>query len=152
MLPQCGIVRTFPRAITHAPLKHQGLGITSLYTSQYVQHIMTLLKFGGTATVRGNLISQSLELLKLEIGISRPLQDIKFYKIAHLASDTWAKSTWHFMEKYSLQINEQPQFMLRRDGDAYLMDILFDSDVPPALFPALNRYRLYTKYSPSLIY
>ena len=106
---------------------------------------MTLLKFGGTATVRGNLISQSLELLKLEIGISRPLQDIKFHKIAHLATDTWAKSTWLFMEKYSLQINEQPQFMLRRDGDAYMMDILFDSDVPPTLFPALNRCRIYHK-------
>ena len=42
VLPQCGIVRTFPRSITHAPLKHRGLAINSLYTSQYVQHIMTL--------------------------------------------------------------------------------------------------------------
>ena len=56
VLPQCGIVRTFPKVITHAPLKHQGLDITSLYTSQYVQHLMTLLKFGGTNTVTGNLI------------------------------------------------------------------------------------------------
>ena len=144
-LPQCGIVRTFPKAITHAPLKHQGLDITSLHTSQYVQHIMTLLKFGGTNTVTGKLIAQSLELLKLEIGISRPLQDIKLHKIAHLATDTWTKSTWLFLEKHSLQINEQPQFMLRRDGDAYLMDILFDSDLPTALFPALNRCRLYHK-------
>ena len=55
-LPQCGIVRTFPKAMTLAPLKHQGLDITSLYTSQYVQHLMTLLKFGGTNTVTGNLI------------------------------------------------------------------------------------------------
>ena len=145
VLPQCGIVRTFPRAITSAPLKHQGLAITSLYTSQYVQHIMTLLKFGGKTTVTGNLLSQSLELLKLEIGISRPLQNINFNKIAHLATDTWTKATWLFMEKHSLQINEQPQFMLRRDGDAYLMDILFDSDVHTALFPALNRCRLYHK-------
>ena len=102
VLPQCGIVRTFPRSITHAPLKHQGLAINSLYTSQYVQHIMTLLKFGGTTTVTGNLISQSLELMKLEIGISRPIQDITFHKIAHLATDTWTKSTWLFNIQYKL--------------------------------------------------
>ena len=93
VLPQCEIVRTFPRSITHVPLKYQGLAITSLYTSQNIQHIMTLLKFGGTRTVTGNLISQSLELLKLEIGLSRPLQDINFHKISHLATDTWTKST-----------------------------------------------------------
>ena len=60
-LPKSGIVRAFPKAMTHAPLSHQGLGIPNLYTSQQVQHIMTVLKHGGTDTIRGNLITQSLE-------------------------------------------------------------------------------------------
>ena len=131
--------------MTHAPLSHQGLGITSLHTSQQVQHILTVLKHGGTNTITGNLITQSLELLKLEIGISRPLHDINFQKISHLATDSWVKNTWLFLEEHNMEINEEPQFTLLREGDAYLMDIVYDSEGPPRFFPAINRCRLFHK-------
>ena len=144
-LPKSGIVRTFPKAMTHAPLSHQGLGIPNVYTSQQVQHILTVLKHGGTNTITGNLITQSLELLKMEIGISRPLHDINFKKISHLATNSWVKNTWLFMEEHNLEINEEPQFMLLRERDAYLMDISYDSEVPTHFFPAINRCRLFRK-------
>ena len=52
------------------------------------------------------------------------------------------KNTWLFLKRYNMEINEEPQFMLLRDGDAYLMDILYDSEVPPRFFLAINRCRL----------
>ena len=144
-LPASGIVRTFPTAIAHAPLKYQGLAIPDLYATQQTKHIMTLLKFGGTNTVTGNLIQQSIELLKIEIGISRPLHEISITKVEQLATNSWVKTTWMFMEKYFFHINEEPQFMLRRENDGYLMELIYESQIPKANWRAINRCRLYHK-------
>jgi hypothetical protein len=50
-----------------------------------------------------------------------------------------------FMEKYFFHINEEPQFMLRRENDGYLMELIFESQIPKANWPAINRCRLYHK-------
>ena len=144
-LPASGIVRTFPSAIAHAPLRYQGLAIPDLYATQQTKHVMTLLKFGGTNTVTGIMIQHSLELLKIEIGVSRPLQELRLANIAFLATDSWVKTTWLFMEKYYLTINEEPQFMLRREQDGYLMEQFYNGQFPQKSLKAINRCRLYHK-------
>jgi hypothetical protein len=42
-LPRCGIVRSFPRAILHAPLKYGGFQIPDLYVEQGISHVQRLL-------------------------------------------------------------------------------------------------------------
>jgi hypothetical protein len=93
-LPASGIVRTFPTAIAHAPLQYQGLGIPDLYATQQIKHVMTLLKFGGTNTVTGAMIQYSLELFKLEIGVSRRLQELRLADCAFLATGAQGKKAF----------------------------------------------------------
>jgi hypothetical protein len=144
-LPASGIVRTFPSAIAHAPLQYQGLAIPDLYATQQTKHVLTLLKFGGTKTVTGQLIQHSLEHFKIELGISRPLQEIRLADIAFLATECWVKTTYLFLEKYFLTINEEPQFMLRRDRDGYLMEQFYSQPNIKRQWAAINRCRLYHK-------
>ena len=142
-LPASGIVRTFPSAIAHAPHKYQGLAIPDLYATQQMKHIITLLKFGGTNTVTGNLLQQSLEHMKIELGVTRRIQDIGITDKAFLLTDSWVKHTWLFMEKYYFTINEEPQFMLRRLEDGYLMEQFYMEPTTRRHWSAINKCRLF---------
>lgn len=144
-LPKSGIVRTFPRDIVHAPTQYQGLGIPCLFATQQIKHIMTILKFGGTNTTTGALIRTSLELLKLEVGISRQMQDIAINHVAELATDSWIKQTWLHAEMWGLHITDEPQFLLRREGDAYLMELILRHQPPAEILVSINKCRIYHK-------
>ena len=49
------------------------------------------------------------------------------------------------MEKYFLTVNEEPQFMLRRDRDGYLMEQFYSQPSTKQKWAAINRCRLYHK-------
>ena len=47
------------------------------------------------------------------------------------------------MERYSLEINEEPQYMLRPSNDGYMMEIIYESHIQQQNWPAINRCRMY---------
>ena len=64
-----GIVRSFPKALTHGPISAQGLGLTHLFTVQGIKHYCKLVKFVPRAeSLTGSLILASNEQLLLEVG------------------------------------------------------------------------------------
>ncbi len=72
--PTAGIASGSPcqhihHAIVHAPLQFQGLGIPYLYVSQGISHIKAQLDAPPLEGITGNLLTCSMEDLKLELGL-----------------------------------------------------------------------------------
>ena len=57
-LPASGIVRTFPRALIHAPLSAQGLDLPDLYSEQGISYVGQLIAHGHHhhSNIMGKLI------------------------------------------------------------------------------------------------
>jgi hypothetical protein len=60
-LSASGVVRSMPRAIVWGPLRYQGLDIKHLYTTQGVEHLLTLLRHATRPTLTGQLLRTSME-------------------------------------------------------------------------------------------
>jgi len=92
-LPAAGINRSFPRAIVHGPWRWGGLNIPNLYTEQLIQHIHTLLKFGGMLKdMMGSLLQALYEALQLKSGLQGNVYEFPdcVYKYV---TNTWLSQT-----------------------------------------------------------
>jgi hypothetical protein len=83
--------------------------------------------------------------MKIEVGISRPLHEIPYRRVGILATETWVQQTWKFLTEQQMSIIDEPQFMLRREGDGSLREMLLVQDFTQARLKAVNRCRLYHK-------
>jgi hypothetical protein len=93
-LPRCGIMRSFPRVLLHAPLAAGGLNIPDLYVEQGIAHILRLIRYSQSRKhSTGLLLRQSCEALKLELGTKGPLFSNPPILLA-VATNSWVKSTW----------------------------------------------------------
>ena len=73
-LPASEVIASFPRELVFGPKHFQGLTFPHLYTLQGLAHIDRLLKFGSSAKhMTGKLMRQSMEILKVEVGIPGPV-------------------------------------------------------------------------------
>ena len=106
------------------------------------------MKSGGTNTVTGHLLQQSIEHTKIELGVTRRFQYVGITDKAFLLTDSWIKQTWMFMEEYYFTINEEPQYMLRRLEDGYLMEQFYQDVATKQHWKAINKCRLYHQILP----
>jgi hypothetical protein len=68
-LPRIGVMRSFPRALLHAPTKLAGLNIPNFYIEQGVAHILRLIRYSKSQYhSTGLLLRQTCEAMKLELG------------------------------------------------------------------------------------
>ncbi len=146
-LPASGIVRTFPRAMVHAPLKYQGLAVPHLYTVQEISHIIRLMKFGPTKfQLTGKLLSANMQSLRLELGLNGPLMCLDYKKLHSLATKSWIKEVWQFLHANQIRMEDDtPDFPHQREGDSLLMTHFLALRPTPENFERLNRCRIRTK-------
>ena len=112
-LPCSGIVRSLPRALVFGPKHYQGLGIPCLFTLQQVDHIERILRFCyAKDNLTGQLIRQSIEATKLEIGCSGSLFAQPFGIYGILATRTWVTASWRFLSRNGMQIKENDQLLM----------------------------------------
>ena len=142
-LPRSGTVRTFPRALVHATLKHQGLGIPDLYITQGIEHIALLVNTGySNSDTTGRLIQASGQAMLLELGCQHPMFDQDYTKFKHIVSDSWMKSTWQFMQEHHIKMQTNfPSIKLSCPGDKFLIQEL--AKAYPNSLAKLNRCRLF---------
>mmetsp|Transcript_13025 Transcript_13025/g.15888 ORF Transcript_13025/g.15888 Transcript_13025/m.15888 type:complete len:118 (+) Transcript_13025:156-509(+) len=70
ILPKCGINRQIPRSILYGSSSRQGLGVKDLHLLQGIHHITDIVDHTYKKSITGHLIQDSLEHLKLELGIN----------------------------------------------------------------------------------
>jgi hypothetical protein len=92
-LPAMGICRSFPRHQVFSSLNYFHLGIPHLFTVQKILCIKDIIKHQYLEFNTGQLYATSLELLHIELGLTKPLNTISYPLLHHLTSDSLVKST-----------------------------------------------------------
>ena len=146
-LPCAGISRNFPRVLVYGPTKFQGLGVTSLYTTQGLEHIERLVKFGTSMKhLTGKILRHSLEALKMELGTNGSVFSLPYETWGPLATESWLKFTWHFLAEHEMRISDGvAEFTLCREHDSLLMDNFVAAGYTGETLRTLNRCRLYLR-------
>ena len=70
VLPKCGINRRIPRSILYGSTSRQGFGVKDLHLLQGIHHITDIVDHSYKKSITGHLIQDSLEHLKLELGMN----------------------------------------------------------------------------------
>ena len=144
-LPSSGIVRTIPRALVLGPKYYQGLGFPCLFTYQQADHVERLMKYCmAEDNMTGQLLRQSIESTKLEIGCNGPLLGQSFKHFGILATPTWVTKTWEFLDGNGMRMEDTCQdFSSFRENDSFLMPAFLEAGFHGAALKRLNLCRLY---------
>jgi hypothetical protein len=145
-LPRCGIVRSFPRALLHAPLKYGGLSIPDLYVEQGIAHILRLLRFSqSNSHSTGILIKHSCEAFKVNLGCNGRIFSLRL-TLEPLATEGWIKHTWRFLQEHSITIQDDiPDFAPIREGDSLLIPLFSKLGNAGKELQLLNQCRLFLR-------
>jgi hypothetical protein len=147
-LPRCGIMRSFPRALLHAPLAAGGLNMPDLYVEQGISHLLRLIRYSQSHKhSTGILLRQSCEALKLELGTNGPLFSNPLSLLA-IATDSWVKATWQFAMEYGITvIDELPDLVPSREHDQLLIPTMMNLGFGGSDLQKINQCRKYLQVS-----
>jgi len=145
LLPKLGVCRNFPRGLVFAPEKFFGLGLTHLFTMQEIARVKDIIYHTANETTTGDLYTASIELLYIELGSFLQLKATPFATWGHLTTTSLVKSTWEFLDTYSLSLYTPIDVTLPRQGDNFLMPLLADAIHDPDHLKMVNGCRLFLK-------
>jgi hypothetical protein len=112
-----------PRAIVWGPLRYQGLDVKHLYTTQGVEHLLTLLRHATQPTLTGQLLCTSMEELQLELGVSESFFRYSYQEYGPIKTRCWISATWQFLAESSITlVNPFPKPVLASAADSFLME------------------------------
>jgi hypothetical protein len=144
-LNKASICKKFPKAVIHGPNDEGGLNITNLYTHQGISRIEILQDHLGTKDMMDELLTTSIELAKVEIGVGRNLFSLDFPKYEHILTDCWVKETWRYAHENNIEIKDTAtkNLQLHRENDVFLMEIIAHHGYTKTTLQKINRCRLY---------
>ena len=145
-LPRTHFSRHFCRRTLYAPGGHLGWEFPNLYASQITSHIEAILRHGPRQSITGNLIRESIEHCKIELGLPGSLFNQNYQKHGHLVTDCWIKTIWRETNENRITLTEKtPNLTLNREHDQFIMAILSNSSHSPSRLRRFNRSRLYAR-------
>ena len=130
-LPRAGLNRHFPRDVLYGQIEKHGVGLKNLFLSQGISHIIDIINHLWHSSLTGTLILQSLEHLRMELGVNGNIFDLPYNKCKHcILTDSWIEQTWKFAAEYGIQIAPKVNNIpLRRIGDSCIMEAVLTSNV-----------------------
>ncbi len=141
-LPTSGICQNMNRAIVHAPLCFQGLGIPSLYVSQGISHIEALLN--EPPLEAGSLLIFSAEDLKLEVGLPGHLLQQDYKRFQRAITPCWWMSTWEFAHIGQIWLEDNLlDLPLQRIHDQYITNIFLKAGSTGKFLGRSNQCRIF---------
>ena len=90
-LPRSGIVRTFPRDVLYGPNKSSGMGMMHPYYRQYFKHLELAMKEILKPTITAELLTATMEQLKLEAGIPCENGEWDLSSFGQCLTNSWIK-------------------------------------------------------------
>ncbi len=123
-LPKSGVNRRIPRTVLYGPIHLQGLGLHNPYHTQGASHIVDLIENTWKGTITGNLILQSLQHLRIELGTNQNILESKIADFKPLLlTESWIRHVWGFMSKEGITWQDDtPKIALHRQNDRLLME------------------------------
>ena len=144
-LSQSGLPKTFPRALLFGPKSMQGMGLKDPFITQNIKQLKALLTYMDSPCITGQLLRQNWELMQLEMGIIKPIQEISFAEVSCMITDCWLKRLWGASEEGGVTIhhNGPHKPFLTRENDKFLMEVVVKGGWSREFILSFNRCRLY---------
>ena len=122
-----GVHKTFPTIVATLPVKYMGLGIPDPYIECGIERVKTFVCHMGSETLMSSFISYSLQLLQIEIGLTKNTLELDFDTWGDLATPSWITSLWEFVSRYKITLKPPAQFLPDkiRERDTTIMETLF---------------------------
>ena len=148
----------FPRALVHAPLSYQGLGLPNLWITQGIVHCLKAVVHGLHDSITGKLLRCTLESLIVELGrpgfpfeshIGRAADylspTLRRFRRKPVPLTSWWVNTWQFLSRFGLFLHTPniPTLDLLRRNDRFLMPAFEQEGFRGDELARLSRCRLY---------
>jgi len=143
-LPKAGVIRIFPRMLTHGPLQYGGLDIPHLYTEQLIAHVTTLLRYGPHHDdLTSSLLHATAKSMCLEMGYNGELLTAPLSLVANVMS-SWLKHVWQSTQEVAISISmDFAEIPPQRHGDLELMRLFVCSRWKQPELHTLNQCRMF---------
>eukprot|EP00957_Ditylum_brightwellii_P008225 622080-Ditylum_brightwellii.AAC.1 len=124
-LNMAGMPSNFPRAVISGPLEDLGLDSPTLYGTNGIKKVRTIMDHGDAETITGQHMRAELESHKLEFGCGTSSFTNNFRIFKECVTKTWWRHAWEFMWKAGTVIKEEtPNLQKQRENDTFLMQEL----------------------------
>jgi hypothetical protein len=108
--------------VIFAPKLSQGLGIIHPFHNQELEHLAVILYHCTHHTLTGDLIQQSWESFRLELGMPGNLTDFNYALWGECITSSWLKTVWKYCREHSIQITDRFATLTKsRVNDKFLM-------------------------------
>ena len=147
-LPKSGLNRHFPRDILYGQVDKHGIGLKNIYLTQGISHVIDIIHHLWHNSLTGNLIVQSLEQLRMEVGVNGNLFEFNYDKYkAIILTESWVQFTWKFLSDYNITFNPKiVEFQNRREGDRCIMqEVIASGLLSDYELKWFNKCRMYLK-------
>ena len=147
-LPRAGINRHYPRDVLYGQVDKHGIGLKNLFLTQGISHVVDIINHLWHKSLTGTLIRQSLEYLRIELGMNGNIFDLNYNKVKHcILTESWIEHTWKFVAEYGINIAPKiKEIELRRVGDSCIMEKVVRANIlEPNELKWFNRCRLFLK-------
>ena len=105
-LPRSGVNQYFPRDVLYSKASLNGVGLKNLFLTQGIAHLSDIVSNLWSKTITGHLITQCLEHLRLEIGVSGNILQLDYYQHQPLIlTSSWIENTWQFFTDFGIHLN-----------------------------------------------
>ena len=146
-LAKTHVSRHFPLDVVYGPKNEKGLGFSNLFLLQGLSHISVLQHYlDSSDNITGSFLRNSIELIKVELGLGKNLFTLSYEDYHALATDCWIKHAWKFAYQHDLMLTESvtSNVVLRRSHDSFIMSKIVDlSCYSRAELEHINRCRIY---------
>jgi hypothetical protein len=95
----------------------------------------------------GNLLCNTIEAAKLEIGVGRNLFSLDYKQYYPLLTDTWIKDVWKFANENNIDIIDKAtkNLQLHRHNDVFIMEIIVNHRYSKGELQKINKCQLYLR-------
>ena len=147
ILAKTRVSRNFPHAVLYGPKHEKGMGFTNLFVQQGLSHISALQQYlNAPDNITGSFLRNSIESLKIELGVDHNIFTLDYNDYHHLATDCWIKQVWKFSSSHDISIFETvtDDIILRRRNDVFITEAIVNLHCySHAELKHINRCRLF---------
>jgi hypothetical protein len=124
-LPAISVTSKFPRVVVHGPKDRQGFRIPHLWTSMHIEKFWLALQHGHSRTITGCQLRHSMEIFRLEAGLSGHIFHLDGSFTKDWCTPTWISKMWPFLSRHRLYFKTptSPPLQPRRVHDKLLMEV-----------------------------
>lgn len=146
-LPSLGYNRNINSTYRTLPNDFQGANLRQWSIEKLGKDISLLHRHWDSNSTVGQALHLVFESFQMETGLSGNIFDYSFAKYGFLATHSWFKILWEYLDKYQvrLEFNKRFHIPLLRIGDKALMNLFFDKGYDSSLLTQLNRVRKFLR-------